>query len=459
MKIKNTFCTAVVIGMAAMVLPGMAAQEHPNIVVFLADDMGWGDAACYGNEKVKTPNMDKLASQGIRFTNGYSASGVCSPSRSAILTGRTPYRNGVWNHLSGNGVTHLRESEITYPELLQAADYETCHSGKWHLLSQNQFENYDFPHPDAHGYDHWMATHNNAKPSHKNPVNFIRNREKMGEMEGFSAPLVAEEGIRWMTDLRDKEKPFVLSLWAHEPHLPIATDKQFSDLYEGLPDAEYLGNITQLDHALGMVMDALEAQGLTEDTLLIFTSDNGPEGGASPKNGSTGGLKGRKRDDYEGGIRVPFIVRWPGKIEPGTVSDVPVIGSDIFATVLDVSGIPLPTDRTIDGISMVPVFKGEALDRKAPMFWRTPVSSAESRVAIRVGDWKLVANDTLEKLQLYKISEDPNETKDLAASMPEKLDEMEKIMLATWKDIETEGPSDWWKKGGARKKDGSSLSY
>ncbi|MEO9592852.1 MAG: sulfatase-like hydrolase/transferase [Rhodopirellula bahusiensis] len=154
-----------------------ADAAHPNFVVFVADDMGWGDSATYGHELIQTPNLDRLASQGVKFTQCYSACGVCSPSRSAILTGRTPYRNGVYRHLSGNHEAHLRTSEITFPELLKDVGYETCHVGKWHLLSRQQFSNPEFPHPSEHGFDHWMCTQNNASPSHQNPDNFVRNGE------------------------------------------------------------------------------------------------------------------------------------------------------------------------------------------------------------------------------------------------------------------------------------------
>jgi arylsulfatase A-like enzyme len=443
-----------------MLVAGMAAAgaERPNIVVFLADDMGWGDVHCNGNEKMITPNIDKLASQGVRFTQCYSACGVCSPSRSAILTGRTPYRNGVWRHLSGNGPSHLRASETTYPELLRAAGYETCHVGKWHLLSKNQFNNPDFPQPGDHGYNYWFYTHNNAAPSHKNPNNFVRNGEPLGVLEGYSAPLVANEGIHWLDEVRDPSKPFALSVWFHEPHKPIGTDPRFSKLYAGQPNADYLGNITQLDFALGQLLDALEERGLSENTLLFFSSDNGPEG-QTENSGSTGGLRGRKRNDYEGGIRVPGIVRWPGHIKPGSVSDVPVIGSDIFSTVLEVCGIPLPADRVIDGVSMLPAFEGKPVERKTPLFWRTHVSGPDDRVAMRIGDWKLVGDETLTQFQLFEIQKDRNEEKDLAAQMPEKTAEMKKILIKLWADIEAEGPRDWWESETQKPKSGGKLSY
>ncbi|MBK1825550.1 sulfatase-like hydrolase/transferase [Haloferula rosea] len=437
-------------------LSAAAAEKPPNIVVFVADDMGWGDSETYGNELIKTPNMNKLASQGVKLTQCYSACGVCSPSRSAILTGRTPYRNGVYRHLSGNHEAHLRASEITYPELLKKAGYETCHVGKWHLLSKQQFNNEKFPQPGDHGYDYWMATHNNAAPSHKNPNNFVRNGEPVGEMEGYSAQLVAAEAGRWLKDIRNPDKPFALSVWIHEPHSPIATDSKFQALYKDHKNAKYMGNITQLDHALGMVMDALEEQGVSDNTFLFFTSDNGPVPGFG---GSSGGLRGNKRSEYEGGIRVPGLVRWPKHIKPGTTSDVPVIGTDVFTTVLDIVGIPLPDDRTIDGANMLPALKGEPVERKQPLFWRTHVSPPDQRVAMRIGDWKIVGDETLTKFQLYNIPKDMAEANDLSTEMPEKTEEMKKTLLKLWEDIVKEGPNEWWESERQKSKFGGKLSY
>ncbi|MDO6489634.1 sulfatase-like hydrolase/transferase [Colwellia sp. 6_MG-2023] len=431
---------------------------QPNIIVVMADDMGWGDSATYGHKTIQTPNLDKLATQGAKFTQGYSAAGVCSPARSAILTGRTPYRNGVWRHLSGNDDTHLRASEITYPTLFKKAGYTTGHFGKWHLLSKKQFQKEGFPHPDSHGFDYWFATQNNAIPSHKNPTNFIRNHKPVGELKGYSAPLVANEAINWLEEGRDKTKPFIMSVWFHEPHKPIATDIKFSSLYpkETNKDKVYYGNITQMDYALGQILKVLDEQGLSDNTLVMFTSDNGP---VVSSGGDSGGLRGLKRNDFEGGIRVPFLIRWPGHIKPETVNDTPIIGTDIFTTVLDVAGIEVPKDRKIDGVNLLPSLEGKELKRKTPLFWRTHVSPAEDRVAMRIGDWKIVGNDTLTEFMLFNVQDDWQEKNDLAKKMPEKLAEMEKTILNTWADIQAEGPNEWWEDEKQKPVKGAKYSY
>jgi len=436
--------------------PVRRSADRPNIVVIVADDMGWGDSATYGNELIQTPNMDRLAAEGVKLTQAYSAAAVCSPSRSAILTGRTPYRNGVYRHLSGNHEAHLRASEITYPELVKEIGYETVHVGKWHLLSKNQFNNSDYPQPGDQGYDYWMYTQNNASPSHKNPDNFVRSGEPVGTMEGYSAQLVAEEAAHWVKNLRGPNKPFVLSVWFHEPHSPIATDSRFQSLYEGHENSKYMGNITQLDHGLGMILDALDEAGVSGNTLVFFTSDNGPV----PKFGGTsGGLRGIKRHEYEGGIRVPGLARWPGHIRPGTISDVPVIGSDIFATVLDIVDLPMPSDRTIDGVSMVPALSGKPVVREIPLFWRTHVSPPDQRVAMRIGDWKIVGDETLTKFQLYEVQMDWQEENDLAVAMPEKTEEMKTALLKLWAGIVAEGPNEWWEADRQPPMSGGNLSY
>lgn len=433
-----------------------AEPEQPNFVVFVADDMGWGDSGTFGHAQIKTPHLDKLAAQGVKLTQCYSACAVCSPSRSAILTGRHPYRNGVWRHLSGKHPAHLRRSEITYPKLLKSIGYETCHVGKWHLNSQVQFNTDDFPQPDDHGYDYWMASHNNASPSHKNPDNFVRNGEPIGEQNGFSAQIVGTEAVNWLTTKRDKSKPFALSVWVHEPHAPIATDPRFADLYGDDKNRTYMGNITQLDHAVGQIMQSLDVEGVTENTLFFFTSDNGP---VARFGGSTGGLRGGKRSEHEGGIRVPGIACWPGHIEPGTISSIPVVGTDIFTTVLEITGIPVPSDRTIDGVNMLPALQGKPVERPIPLFWRTHVSQPDERVALRVGDWKIVGDETLTQFQLYEIEKDWKEENDLAEKMPEKTEELKQQLLTVWQQIEEEGPDEWWKAERQKPMKGGKLSY
>ena len=225
--------------LALLILPAIAAvataaEKPPNVIVFLADDLGYGDLGCYGHPRIKTPNLDAFAGQGVRLTHCYAASAVCSPSRSAILTGRTPHRNGVYTWIAEGSEVHLRTSEITLAKLLKEAGYATCHVGKWHL--NGKFNDPAQPQPNDHGYEHWMATQNNAAPSHKDPVNFVRDGRPVGQLRGFSAPLVVAEAIDWLTTKRDKAKPFFLAVWTHEPHLPIETDPRFQEPYRDLPE-------------------------------------------------------------------------------------------------------------------------------------------------------------------------------------------------------------------------------
>ena len=435
------------------------AEGRPNVIVFLCDDLGWGDLGVYGHPRIKTPNLDHFAAEGVRFTQCYSACGVCSPSRSAILTGRTPYRNGVYRWIPevprlGSHV-YLRESEITLPELLHERGYETCHVGKWHL--NGAFNSPDQPQPNDHGYDYWFATQNNAAPTHKNPINFVRNGEEVGPLEGFSALLVVDEAERWLNEIRDETKPFFLTVWTHEPHLPIESAPEFMEPYADLPEGfrQHHGNVTQMDAAFGKLMATLDDLELTDNTIVFYTSDNGPEGDGhgDPKHpgsqrdrnrGSTGGLRGRKRDDFEGGIRVPGIVRWPGHIEAGTVSDVPVIGSDIFPTVCDILEIPLPTDRTLDGADMQPAFSGQPIERSVPLYWRTHISAKDCRVAIREGDWKLVADETLSDFLLFDMRQDAEESSDVSAAHPEVFQRLKQTLLKMDREVLSDGP-DWWK--------------
>lgn len=442
------FSLALIVLTGLVFTPLAVSAAPPNVVVFLADDLGYGDLGCYGHPVILTPHLDAFAKQGARLTHCYSGSAVCSPSRSAILTGRTPHRNGVFTWLAEGAPAHLRTSEIALPKLLKQAGYSTCHSGKWHL--NGLFNNPAQPQPSDHGYDWWLATQNNAAPTHENPNNFVRNGTAVGRMEGYSALLVVDEAIRWLNEKRDPSKPFFLAVWTHEPHYPIKSAPEFRKLYPNLTDEvqiEHHANVTQMDAAFGRLMQALDERKLSDNTFVFFTSDNGPEGDGikTPGRGSSGGLRGRKRDLHEGGIRVPGLARWPGKIPAGSTVSVPVIGSDLFPTVLTVAGAAPPGDRVIDGVNALPALTGQAaeLARPQPLYWRL-LMAPNKTVALRSGDWKILANDDLTEFELYNLARDEKETTDLVSREPEQFATMKTLLLKHHSAVEAEGP-DWWK--------------
>jgi arylsulfatase A len=419
-----------------------AADPRPNIVLVLADDLGYGELGCYGNAAAITPHLDRFAAEGLRLTDCHSACSVCSPSRSALLTGRHPYRNGVFTWIPEGSPIHLRTSEHVLPKLLHAAGYDTCHVGKWHL--NGLFNDPAQPQPSDHGYAWWLGTQNNAAPSHAFPENFVRNGQSVGKVEDYSAPFIAREAVTWLETKRDRTKPFFLAVWAHEPHYPIASAERYEKQHARIADAEertYRANVTQLDDAFGTVMKSLDALGLTENTLVIFTSDNGPEGDGTkgPGRGLAGDLRGRKRSMYEGGHRVPGMVRWPARIKPGTTSDLPVVGSDFFVTMLAAAGVAPAADRKLDGTSLLPLLSGGGVDRRVPLYWRWG-----GKVAYREGDWKIVVDESLEKPELYDLAADRAEAHDLAAREPERLAAMMARLRAHTAEIEGEGP-DWWR--------------
>ncbi len=423
------------------------AHTRPNIILFLADDLGYGDLGCYGHPIIQTPNLDRFAQQSLRLTQCYAACAVCSPSRSALLTGRTPYRNGVFTWIPENRDIHLRASEVTLPKMLRDAGYTTCHVGKWHLNSH--FNQPTQPQPNDHGYDWWLATQNNAAPSHAMPTNFVRNGQAIGKVNEYSAPFVVHEAIRWLNEHRDPAKPFFMTVWTHEPHYPIASDKRFRNLYSALQDPVQIAhhaNVTQMDDAFGELMRELDSRNLSENTVVFFTSDNGPEGNGvtTPGRGSTGGLRGRKRSVYEGGIRVPGVLRYPGKTTAATTSEIPVIGSDFFATALHIAGLTPPPDRVIDGGNFLSILDGQTVARGRPLYWRCDIAPNNRHTAMRIGDWKIVADEKLTEFEMYHLGNDPKETHDLSRSEAEQFARMKAKLAELNEEIEAEGP-DWWK--------------
>jgi arylsulfatase A len=422
-----------------------AADVRPNVVLFLADDLGYGELGCYGNRAAITPNLDRFAAEGLKLTDCHSSSSVCSPSRAALLTGRHPYRTGVFTWIPEKSPIHLRTSEVALPKLLRNAGYDTCHVGKWHL--NGLFNSPEQPQPNDHGYAWWLATQNNAAPSHAFPENFVRNGQAVGRADDHSAPFIAKEAIHWLREKRDPAKPFFLAVWTHEPHYPIASAERYEKQHAAIDDpAErtYRANVTQLDDAFGMVMRAIDELGAAANTLVFFTSDNGPEGNRDkgPGRGLAGGLRARKRSMYEGGHRVPGLVRWPGKLQPGTESDLVVIGSDFFPTVLAAAGLEPPAGVTLDGVNLLPALGGGAVARTEPLYWRWG-----GKVAYREGAWKIVADEKLTTVELYDLAADLGEATDLAEREATRLAGMLERLRAHTAELEAEGP-DWWKAEG-----------
>jgi arylsulfatase A len=444
-------------------------QAKPNILIILCDDLGYGDLGCYGHESIRTPNLDKLAGQGTRFTECYAASAVCSPSRAGLLTGRIPTRSGVYSWIAPGNPMHLKKTELTLATLLSRAGYRTAQVGKWHL--NGLFNSADQPQPGDHGFDHWFSTQNNAVPTHENPKNFVRNGKAVGKIEGFSCQIVADEAIGWLKAGRDAPAPFFLHVCFHEPHELVASPANLVASYpkaKNEDQAQYFANVTNVDLAVGRLLETLDQLGVAENTFVFFTSDNGPETlnrykTALRSYGSTGRLRGRKLWLYEGGIRVPGIMRWPGKAPAGKTSDEPLWSLDLLPTLCKVAGAAVPTDRPIDGSDFMPVFEGKKIARKTPLFWHYYRSLGQPRVAMRDGDWVILAHsDALPKdaggtfqagdmsalksaklttFELYNLHDDLSQTRDVAKEEPDRLRRMSERMQLLFREVIAEGPA------------------
>ena len=389
-------------------LPVYAKRERPNIVVVLCDDLGYGDLECYGHPKIKTPHLNQLAKGGIRFTDFYSTAPVCSPSRVGLLTGRSPNRAGVYDWIPGGRSVHMRGSEVTIPQLLKKAGYATCMSGKWHC--NGKFNSPQQPQPDAAGFDHWFGTQNNASPSHENPRNFVRNGKAVGPMQGFSCQLVMDEALAWLSQqqAKDTAQPFFLYVAFHEPHEPVASPKKMVDEYEGVAknvdQAHYFANVTNLDAAVGKLMKALNAMKLDENTLIVFTSDNGPETllrygrGSRRSFGSPKPLRGMKLWTTDAGFRVAGIMHWPARIKAGQVISQPVSALDFLPTFCELAGTKPPEGLALDGASFLPALENKPITRKKPLVWVYYNALNRRRVAMRYGNWKVLAKLDIGKL-------------------------------------------------------------
>lgn len=459
-------------------LPANAAESdppRPNVVILLCDDLGYGDLASYGHHHIRTPNLDQLAADGVRLTSCYAAAPVCSSSRAGLLTGRNPNRSGIYDWLPGGIPVYLRRDEPTLPALLRSADYRTAMVGKWHL--NGKFNEATQPQPDDYGFEHWMATQNNASPSHAQPTNFVRNGKPVGRLEGFSCQEVADESIRWLESVAGGDQPFYLHTCFHEPHEPVASPQPLVDSYLGVAEnedeAQYFANVTNMDAAVGTILRAIDRLGVRDETLVIFTSDNGPETlnryrSADRSYGSPGPLREMKLHLYDGGIRVPGILRWPAVLEPGQVNDTPVCGVDALPTLCELAGVEIDSEKPIDGTSLVPLFRGGRVGRERPLCWLYYRALTPPRFALREGRWKLLASwdgplmresprsmmgrninpqaidviksSDLAGFELYDLDADIGESTDVSERYPDVLERLKRRAVDLHAEIRAEAP-------------------
>lgn len=452
------FLALFLVAFSPLIQPVAMAGSRPNVVMLLADDLGYRDIGCYGGP-VKTPALDALAASGARFTDFYSGCAVCSPSRATLLTGRQHIRAGVysWIH-DASQKSHLLERETTLAEVLKDAGYATAHVGKWHLGLPAGARTK--PTPDLHGFDHWFATGNNAAPSHRNPDNFIRNGEPVGALEGYSCQVVVDEAIRWLEQRQAGSRtPFYLNVWFHEPHAPIAAPDSIVTGYGAVDDraAIYSATIDNTDRAIARLLRKLAQVGAPEETLVIYSSDNG-----SYREDRTGGLRGRKGVNWEGGIRVPGIFSWPGTIAGGNVLKDPAGLVDVLPTVCGLLGLEPPAGVHLDGSDLSPLLKGQAgFVRHQPLFWH--LQKSRPIVAMRDGDYSLVADPDYAlptanlfqeawipgikaggytHFRLFDLRADPAQSTDISAEQPDVASRLKARLLAINASIMAEA-HDW----------------
>ncbi len=463
------------LGLAALGVSKGSAP--PNILFILADDMGWGDLACYGHPQVQTPHLDRLADQGTKFTQFYVANPVCSPSRAAFLTGEFPSREGIHGHFgsikenAARGMPqYLDPARPQYVAELKQAGYATAHIGKWHLRNnvaavlgrEPMGDQGQGPTPEAYGFD------------------FVGSGEPFGGAGPADDPYYRARSSRVFVDeaiafiQQNRSGPFYVQLWALLPHARLNPLPQqlrpYAHLAPGrdFPHASaaqiYLASVTDLDAEVGRLMAALDELGLAENTLVIFTSDNGPEdihvvNSGHSGVGSTGSFRGRKRSLYEGGLRVPFIARLPGRVPAGRTDDTSVLSAvDFRPTFAALAGVPLAPGRVADGEDVRDILFGATRPRLKPLLWewRSPIiGHAVNRspgLAIREGDWKLLLNPDRSRVELYAVRNDPTELDNRAREHPEIVERLAAQALA-WRArltpptaADAESPVSSWEK-------------
>ncbi|MHC4659669.1 MAG: sulfatase-like hydrolase/transferase [Planctomycetota bacterium] len=466
---RRDFLKKICAGAAAMVLPGCAGRssgKRLNFVLFLIDDMGWTDAACYGSRFYETPNIDRLAAEGMRFTDAYAACAVCSPTRAAVMTGRYPARVGVtdwirWGDFEGNwtdpnekGPTEyvgnskrkllcppnpywMELEEVTIAEILKTAGYTCCHIGKWHL-------GHDAWYPQKQGFDFNIAgCHFGMPPSYFDPYRKRKNKRGIPTLkprrEGeYLTDREADEAATFIKEHSDR--PFFLYMAHYAVHTPIQAKEEITSRYRTKPrygqkSARYAAMIQSVDEAVGRIMSALEETKAADRTVIIFTSDNG---GLS-RFTNNAPLRAGKGWPYEGGIRVPLIIRCPGVVKPGTVSHEPVTSVDYLPTICRLAGAKPPAERQIDGLPLVDHLKSGGttkLPREA-IFWHFPHYRDDivPYSIVRDGRWKLIRHYEGKTFELFDLEDDISETNDLSKKMAEKVAQLDAKLTGWLKEV------------------------
>ncbi len=423
-----------------------AERKRPNIVFILVDDLGWGEPGCYGNTFNRTPNIDRLASEGIRFTNAYSAAPVCSPTRTSIMVGQHPARVGITDFLRADDPNYLRPGPASLANVLKSAGYRTGLIGKWHLMGDYKARRGD---PKLHGFDEVIC----SETSYIGPGYYWHPYQHL-------AGLPARRPGEYLTDRLNQEavefiarnagtRPFFLYLSHYAVHTKLDSKPEVLAKYTAKPGAGKKKNnpalaamLETVDEGVGLILEELAKRGLDRETIVIFNSDNGGETNVT----TNAHLHGGKSMLFEGGLRVPLAVRWPGQIPAGTVSDDPVVSTDYYPTLLELAGVRPPNGHIQDGVSLAGVLrKPKSHLGRRDIFWYYPLPAdhflgGKSAMAIRNGRWKLIEFLDTGHRELYDLAADPSELRDLATAKPELVKKMA-ARLAAWRAATVKDPS------------------
>ena len=457
---KRTIALMLSILCIALTPAAINSAEKLNIVLFLIDDLGWMDVGCNGSTYYQTPNIDRLADEGVRFTDAYAACAVCSPTRAAVLTGKYPARllltdwlpSGRWNPKAkmreGRRVRALPMEEFTLAEALREVGYRTAHIGKWHLGSE------PYSLPQHHGFDINIAGNGHGSPGSyfypweinwNIPTTSLKARMKVlpdGKSGEYLTDRLTDEAVEFIRN--NHEQPFFLYFPHYGVHSPLQARQEMIDKYEKIPEdlrqgkPEYAAMVESVDESVGRVMTTLSELGLEENTVIIFTSDNG----GFYKATNNAPLRANKGAYYEGGIRVPQIIKWPGVATPGRVCEEPVTSMDLYPTCLASAGQPMRPNQHLDGQNLQPLLTGDASLERDTIFWHFPhynrhPSSVPSSV-IRKGRWKLIETFDPEGVELYNLTEDLSETRNRAADEPAITAQMRRELDAWRQEVDAE---------------------